>query len=86
MIFDADGINTLAKMDLNELKGAQNKIIITPHVKEFSRISKIRERDIMADPIKKVKDFATADALRDEIAVEDIVLLDGAEKSIWQYK
>ena len=35
---------------------------------------------------KKVKDFATADALRDEIAVEDIVLLDGAEKSIWQYK
>ena len=58
IIFDADGINTLAKMDLNELKGAQNKIIITPHVKEFSRISKIREKDIMNDPIKKVKDFA----------------------------
>ena len=44
--------------DLNELKGAQGKIIITPHVKEFSRISKIREKDIMNDPIKKVKDFA----------------------------
>ena len=35
---------------------------------------------------KKAKDFATADALRDEILKEDIVLLDGAEKTIWQYK
>lgn len=58
IIFDADGINTLANMDLKELKGAQGKIIITPHVKEFSRISKIREKDILNDPIKKVKDFA----------------------------
>jgi len=58
IIFDADGINTLAKMDLKELRNYSNKIIITPHIKEFSRISKIREKDIMNDPIKKVKDFA----------------------------
>ena len=35
---------------------------------------------------KKAKDFAKADALRDEITAENIVLLDGAEKSTWQYK
>ena len=35
---------------------------------------------------KKAKDFAVADALRDEITEEGIVLLDGAEKSTWQYK
>lgn len=34
---------------------------------------------------KKVRDFAKADALRDEIAKEGIVLLDGADGSIWQY-
>ncbi len=34
---------------------------------------------------KKAKDFATADALRDEILGEGILLLDGAEASIWQY-
>ena len=34
---------------------------------------------------KKEKDFATADALRDEISDEGIVLLDGADGSIWQY-
>ena len=34
---------------------------------------------------KKARDFAKADALRDEIAKEGIVLLDGADGSIWQY-
>ena len=34
---------------------------------------------------KKARDFAKADALRDEIAKDGIVLLDGADGSIWQY-
>ena len=35
---------------------------------------------------KRAKEYAKADALRDEIAKEGIVLLDGPEKSTWQYK
>lgn len=34
---------------------------------------------------KKAKDFAKADALRDEITAAGIVLLDGADGSVWQY-
>ena len=34
---------------------------------------------------KKAKDFAKADALRDEIAQEGIALLDNADGSIWQF-
>ena len=34
---------------------------------------------------KKERDFAKADALRDEVAGEGIVLLDNADGSIWQY-
>ena len=34
---------------------------------------------------KKEKDFAAADALRDEISDEGITLLDGADGSVWQY-
>ena len=34
---------------------------------------------------KKAKDFVTADKLRDEIAAKGIVLLDGADGSVWQY-
>ena len=34
---------------------------------------------------KKARDFAKADALRDEILANGITLLDGADGSIWQY-
>lgn len=34
---------------------------------------------------KKAKDFAKADKLRDEIMADGIILLDGADGSIWQY-
>lgn len=40
IIIDADGLNTLAKMDLNILKNTSAKIILTPHLKEFSRLTK----------------------------------------------
>ena len=43
--------------------------------------AKIKERF----EAKKARDFAKADALRDEITKEGIVLLDNAEGSIWQY-
>lgn len=52
----------------------------TPDISEELK-QKIAERY----EAKKVRDFAKADALRDEIAKEGIVLLDGADGSIWQY-
>ena len=48
-IIDADGLNTLAKMDLNILKRSKKQIILTPHLKEFERISK--------NPIEKIKEI-----------------------------
>ena len=52
----------------------------TPDISEELK-QKIAERY----EAKKARDFAKADALRDEIAKEGIVLLDGADGSIWQY-
>ena len=52
----------------------------TPDISEELK-QKIAERF----EAKKARDFAKADALRDEIAKEGIVLLDGADGSIWQY-
>ena len=46
----------------------------------------LKDKIIERFEAKKAKDFAKADALRDEILAENIVLLDGAEKSTWQYK
>ena len=57
-IIDADGLNTLARMDLNILKKAKNKIILTPHLKEFERISKNPIETIKENPIELAIEFA----------------------------
>ena len=57
-IIDADGLNTLANMDLSILKKAKNKIILTPHLKEFERISKNPIEKIKENPIELAIEFA----------------------------
>ncbi len=57
-IIDADGLNTLAKTNLNILKKSKNKIILTPHLKEFERISKNPIEKIKENPIELAVDFA----------------------------
>ena len=58
LIIDADGINWLSKIDLNILKKYKGKIIITPHLKEFERISKVKIDEVKVNPIKYAKQFA----------------------------
>ena len=55
---DADGLNTLAKMDLSILKDAKAPVILTPHLMEFSRLSGLSIEQIEADPISCAKTFA----------------------------
>lgn len=58
LVIDADGINSFSKMDLNILKNAKGKIILTPHLKEFERLSKINIEEIKQNSIKYAKEFA----------------------------
>ena len=58
LIIDADGLNTLAKMDLSILKDAKAPVILTPHLMEFSRLSGLSIEQIEADPISCAKAFA----------------------------
>ncbi len=58
LIIDADGLNTLSTMDLGMLKAAKAPIILTPHLMEFSRLSKKSIAEIEADPIAHAKSFA----------------------------
>ena len=57
LVIDADGLNTLAAhRDLySELSG---RVILTPHLKEFSRLSYIPVRDLQADTAAAARDFA----------------------------
>ncbi len=55
IIIDADGLNTLAGMDLDVLKRTRCKVCLTPHVKEFARLAKI---DMGEVDFIKARDFA----------------------------
>ncbi len=58
LIIDADGLNTLAQMDLSLLKATASQVVLTPHLKEFERLSDIPMVKILQDPIGHAKAFA----------------------------
>ena len=59
LIIDADGLNTIAKYGINVLKQKSCKVILTPHVGEFARLTNINKDEIMSDIINKVKVFSS---------------------------
>ena len=58
VVIDADGLNTISKINMDILKSTKCKVILTPHLKEFERLSKIKVEDIKKDEITIAKDFA----------------------------
>jgi len=58
LIVDADGINAMAKLGIDNVKHHKCKLIVTPHPKEFSRLSQINIRDVIEDPQKHVRELA----------------------------
>ena len=58
IVIDADGLNTLSKMGDEILINTKCKVILTPHLKEFERLSKISIEDIKKSPIKYAKEYA----------------------------
>ena len=59
LIIDADGLNTLSKMNLNILKEKTCNILLTPHLKEFSRLINKPIEKIKKDSLNLVKEFAS---------------------------
>lgn len=59
LILDADALNAIAKYGLNLLSAPRTcKLILTPHLKEFSRLSGIAIADIRRDMVGVAKRFA----------------------------
>ena len=58
LIIDADGLNELAHLDPDLLTHAHCTVILTPHPKEFSRISGIQMDDIKLSPIYSAATYA----------------------------
>ena len=59
LIIDADGLNSLSKMDLDILKKRNCNILLSPHLKEFSRLCRKDIEEIKKDSLNLVKEFAS---------------------------
>ena len=79
IVIDADGINTLSKMDLEILNRTKSQIILTPHPKEFERISNISIDEIEQNPVKVAEDFANKYNLILLLKGHETVVTDGSE-------
>nr|MCR5672969.1 NAD(P)H-hydrate dehydratase [Lachnospiraceae bacterium] len=58
LIIDADGLNILAKFDRQTIRRSACDIVLTPHIKEFSRLCGLDVEKIQEDPIETAKDYA----------------------------
>ncbi len=58
LIIDADGLNTISKFGIDILINKSCRVILTPHPKEFSRLTNLSVEEILSDPLKNAKDFA----------------------------
>ena len=57
VIIDADGLNSLS-LDTSILKDSKAEIILTPHIKEMSRLCSLDVKEIASDSIGVAKAFA----------------------------
>lgn len=58
LIVDADGLNAMARLDHETIKKSKAQLILTPHAKEFSRLSGMEMGRIKADPAGAAKALA----------------------------
>lgn len=58
IVIDADGLNTLATMNLSVLQDTKCRVILTPHPKEMERLSGISVAEIRQNPVGVSMDFA----------------------------
>ena len=58
VLLDADALNVLAQ-NIEQLKTCQTSLILTPHIKEFSRLSGYSVEEIQQDLLGKAREFTT---------------------------
>lgn len=58
LVIDADGLNALSAYGVDILKGAACSVVLTPHIKEFSRLASMPVDRILADPVGIARSFS----------------------------
>lgn len=82
LIIDADGLNALSAYGKDVLKNSSCEVVLTPHVKEFSRLSGLEVEKIIENPIAEAKKFASEYGVRLLLKNAASILTDGNETII----
>lgn len=70
LIVDADGLNAMARLDHQVIRDSRAHLVLTPHAKEFSKLSGMTVEETKADPVR------AAQYLAEEL--DAVVLLKGS--------
>ena len=58
LIVDADGLTLLSRMDREKIRNAACTLILTPHLKEFSRLTGLSVTEIQHSPLPAAEAYA----------------------------
>lgn len=58
LIIDADGLTLLSQEDKNLLKNVKCRVVLTPHIKEFSRLTHCEIDEILINPVDMAQQYA----------------------------
>ena len=60
LVLDADGLNTLAALPDRDalLHAAHARVVLTPHLREFSRLTGMKREDLLRDPVAHARRYA----------------------------
>ncbi len=60
LIVDADGLTLLSQMGRDRMINSACTVVLTPHIKEFSRLTGLTMEEILEDPIGAAQNYAKA--------------------------
>ena len=58
LVVDADGLTLLSRMDRARIRSAACTLVLTPHVKEFSRLTGLTVEEILNSPVSTAEVYA----------------------------
>lgn len=82
LLIDADGLNALSKYGVEILKNKKCKAVLTPHLKEFSRLIQKSVEEISNDPVSLAKTFAKEYGVTLVLKSASTVITDGDKSAI----
>ncbi len=82
LVLDADALNTLAACGTELLKRHKCPVVVTPHIREFSRLTGKTAEEILHDPVACAQSFAREYNVTVVLKNNRTVITDGARTAI----